>query len=82
MKSRSPLAWQAPWRQVENPFAPLAPLSEDELAFVQDRSLRVLEEIGVEFLHEGALARLAAAIRDRLAGQNRLPVVRARRPCP
>ena len=64
MKSRSPLAWRAPWRQVENPFAPLAPLSEDELAFVQDRSLRVLEEIGVEFLHEGALARLAAAGAD------------------
>ena len=64
MKSRSPPAWQAPWRQVENPFAPLAPLSEDELAFVQDRSLRVLEEIGVEFLHEGALARLAAAGAD------------------
>ena len=64
MKTRSPLAWQAPWRQVENPFAPLAPLSEDELAFVQDRSLRVLEEIGVEFLHEGALARLAAAGAD------------------
>ncbi len=55
---------QAPWRQVENPFAPLAPLSEDELAFVQDRSLRVLEEIGVEFLHEGALARLTAAGAD------------------
>ena len=64
MKSRSPPAWQAPWRQVKNPFAPLAPLSEDELAFVQDRSLRVLEEIGVEFLHEGALARLAAAGAD------------------
>ena len=54
-------ARQAPWRQVANPFPPLAPLSADELAFVQDRSLRVLEEIGVECLHDGALAILAAA---------------------
>ena len=54
-------ARQAPWRQVANPFPPLAPLSADELAFVQDRSLRVLEEIGVECLHDGALAVLAAA---------------------
>ncbi len=52
---------QAPWRQVANPFPPLAPLSADELAFVQDRSLRVLEEIGVECLHDGALAILAGA---------------------
>ena len=54
-------ARQAPWRQVANPFPPLAPLSADELAFVQDRSPTVLEEIGVECPHDGALAILAGA---------------------
>ncbi len=30
-------------------------MSQDELAFIQDRSLRVLEEVGIEFLHDRAL---------------------------
>ena len=46
---------QLPWRDVVNRFPPVEPLSADELEFIQDRSLRVLEEIGMEFLHDTAL---------------------------
>ena len=55
---------QSPWREVTNRFAPLAAISGDELAFIQDRSLKVLEEVGVEFLHDAALDILAAAGAD------------------
>ncbi len=46
---------QPPWREVVNRFPAMEPLSRDELEFLQDRSLKVLEEIGIEFLHERAL---------------------------
>ena len=52
---------QLPWREVENRFPPMAPLSADELQFIQDRSLRVLEEVGIEFLHDRALDILTRA---------------------
>ncbi len=55
---------QAPWREVVNRFPPVAPLSEDEVRFIQDRSLRVLEEVGIEFLHDRALDILQAAGAD------------------
>ena len=52
---------QLPWRDVVNRFPPVEPLSADELGFIQDRSLRVLEEIGMEFLHDTALEVLEKA---------------------
>ena len=55
---------QSPWREVINRFPPMEPLSRDELEFLQDRSLKVLEEIGIEFLHDKALDILAAAGAD------------------
>ena len=50
--------------EVTNRLPPLEPLSGDELRFVQDRSLRVLEDVGVEFLHDRALDVLRAAGAD------------------
>ena len=66
---------QLPWRDVVNRFPPVEPLSADELAFIQDRSLRVLEEIGMEFLHDTALEVLekAGAEVDRAKRHVRLP---------
>jgi len=55
---------QAPWREVVNRFPPVEPLSADELQMIQDRSLRVLEDIGIEFLHERALDILEAGGAD------------------
>ena len=57
-------AHQLAWREVVNRFPPLEAVSRDELAFIQDRSLRVLEEIGIEFLHDRALDILAGAGAD------------------
>ena len=62
-------------RHPVNPFPPLEAVSRDELAHIQDRSLAVLEEIGIEFLNERACAVLqdAGADVDRAASRVRLP---------
>ena len=66
---------QPAWRQPVNPFAPLEAVSPDQISFIQDRSLAVLEEIGIEFLHERALAKFhdAGAEVDRGTSRVRLP---------
>ena len=45
---------QPPSRQLKNPFAPTALVSQDELESIHQASLRVLCEIGVDVLHEQA----------------------------
>jgi trimethylamine--corrinoid protein Co-methyltransferase len=45
---------QPPLRRLRNPFAPTKIVSEDELEHIHRTSLRVLSEIGVDVLHEGA----------------------------
>jgi trimethylamine--corrinoid protein Co-methyltransferase len=45
---------QMPWRIPENPDRPTEPLSEEGVARMHDTAMRILEEIGIEFLHEGA----------------------------
>ena len=54
-RSTTDAVHQLPWRDIVNRFPPVEPLSADELEFIQDRSLKVLEEIGMEFLHDTAL---------------------------
>ncbi|MBC6439782.1 MAG: trimethylamine methyltransferase family protein [Rhodospirillales bacterium] len=63
-RSAEPAVRQSPWREVVNRFPPMTPVSEDELKFIQDRSLKVLEEVGIEFLHDRALDILEAAGAD------------------
>lgn len=46
---------QRPWRLPEVPFPPLTLLSEDRIADIHDASMRVLEEVGMDFLHHEAL---------------------------
>jgi trimethylamine--corrinoid protein Co-methyltransferase len=52
---------QRPWRKVVNHLPPVEPLSADQVEKIHDSSLRVLEEIGIEFLHPEALAILEKA---------------------
>lgn len=52
---------QLPWRHVTNPYRPVEVLSADQVEAIHEASLTVLEDIGMEFLHDGALDRLARA---------------------
>src|SRR5438477_6006054 len=52
---------QPPWRQIVNPYRPIEVLSADALESIHDASLRVLEELGMDFLSEEALSLLKAA---------------------
>lgn len=46
---------QLPWGQLSYVDKPTEPLDEEGVAKIDDAALRVLEEIGIEFLHEGAV---------------------------
>lgn len=45
---------QLPWRQYRNPYKPIEAVSEDQLEAIHQASLRILEEIGIEFLDADA----------------------------
>ena len=66
---------QAPARPAEQPrlgFPPLELLSKDELESIHQAALTVLEEIGVDFLHDGARAMLREAGADVDAASKRV----------
>ncbi|WP_068112943.1 trimethylamine methyltransferase family protein [Tropicimonas marinistellae] len=46
---------QMPWRPPEVTDRPTEPLGAEGIAAVHDASMRILEEIGIEFLHDEAL---------------------------
>jgi trimethylamine--corrinoid protein Co-methyltransferase len=50
----SPLA-DKPFRRLQNRFQPLEPLSVDELEQLHNASMRIVEEIGIDFLDREAL---------------------------
>jgi len=55
---------QPPWRRLVNAYAPIEVLSADQVESIHRASLRILEEIGMEFLSDEALDVLAAAGAD------------------
>ena len=55
-RSGGPAINQIPWQVPRNSDAPTEPLSEDQVNAIHDGAMRVLEEIGIEFLNEEALA--------------------------
>ena len=61
---------QLPWRQVKNPYPPMAVLSEDQLNAIHETSLRVIEELGIELMSSRArdLFRAAGAEVDDSTG--------------
>src|SRR5690606_14638762 len=51
---------QLPWQQVRNSYKPVEVLSEDQLDAIHRAALKILEELGVEFMSPRALDILAA----------------------
>ncbi len=52
---------QTPWVLPENFDAPTEPIDEDAVRAIHDGAMRVLEEIGIEFMHDEAKQILKAA---------------------
>jgi len=50
-----------PWRQLVNPYEPIRVVSDDHLEEIHRMSLRILAEIGMDFLHPEAVSLLSAA---------------------
>ena len=63
---------QVPWRHYRNPYRPIEVLSADQIESIHDSSLKVLEEIGMDFLDEDALAILKAAGAEVAPGTQRV----------
>ena len=57
---------QLPWRQLRNPLPPIELLRPDQIEAIHDTSLRILEEVGMDFLHPDALELLRQAGSDPL----------------
>ena len=69
---RSRLPQQRPWAQPRIRYAPTDLLSADELEAIHVASLRVLSEIGMDFLDEGARELLKTAGADVRPGSERV----------
>jgi trimethylamine--corrinoid protein Co-methyltransferase len=52
---------QMPWRIPVNPDKPTEPLTEEGVAAIHKGAMRILNEIGIEFLNDDAVAHLKAA---------------------
>ena len=65
-----------PWQQPRLPFAPVPAVSEDQLEAIHQASLVVLEEIGMDFLHDEARRILKEAGADVDPGSERVRLPR------
>ena len=63
---------QPAWRNLRNLYAPVEVVSPDAIEKIHDASLRVLEEIGMDFLLPEARQLLKAAGADVKAGEERI----------
>jgi trimethylamine--corrinoid protein Co-methyltransferase len=52
---------QLPWRIPVSPYRPLEVLTPEQVEMISDAAFRILEEVGMDFLHPEALAILAKA---------------------
>lgn len=52
---------QLDWRMLENPYDPIKVLRDDQVEMITDTAFRILEEVGMDFLHPEALEILAKA---------------------
>ena len=69
---RSQPIQQLPWRTLTNPYEPIAVVSDDQIEEIHDASMRILEEIGMDFLHPEALDILSAGGAAVTAGAERV----------
>jgi len=63
---------QLPWQVPEISDAPTEPLDADGVQAVDGAAMRILSEIGIDFLHEGARARLKEAGAEVTRGSERV----------
>jgi trimethylamine--corrinoid protein Co-methyltransferase len=63
---------QLPWRNLRNPYGPIEVLSEDRIEAIHNASLRILEEIGMDFLDGESLSILEAAGAEVAPGSQRV----------
>ena len=68
---------QLPWQIPQMLDAPTQPLSAEGVAAIDNGAMRILEEIGIDFLHEEAKAHLKAAGADVDPDSNRVRMDRA-----
>jgi len=68
---------QLPWRNYRNPYKPIEVISADQVEAIHNASMRVLEEIGIDFLDAPSRERLKKAGADVEAGSQRVRFDRA-----
>ena len=68
---------QKPFKQPRHVYKPIEAVSADELEAIHNASMQVLEEIGIDFLHDEAKAILKAAGADIKPGEDRVRMDRA-----
>lgn len=71
-RERTPAVAQDPKREFRSQFPPLDILSADQLEAIHQASLRILRDIGMDFLHDEALAILRKAGADVEFGSHRV----------
>lgn len=59
--SVGPIIDQLAWCIPQNRDAPIEPLDEEGVAAIHNAAMRILEEIGIDFLHDDAIAELRTA---------------------
>ena len=63
---------QLPWRVPQSPYRPLEVLSAEQVELISDAAFRILEEVGMDFLHPEALDILAKAGAEVTSGSQRV----------
>ncbi|WP_342237047.1 trimethylamine methyltransferase family protein [Inquilinus sp. OTU3971] len=63
---------QLPWQLVENPMPPVEVLRPDQIERIHEASLTILEEIGMDFLHDEAIEILRRAGAKTTPGSRRV----------
>ena len=67
-----PAIEQLPWQIPVNSDRPTEPLSPEHVQAIHNAAMRILEEIGIDFLHEGARKHLKDAGADVRDGEERV----------
>ncbi|MTI08471.1 trimethylamine methyltransferase family protein [Curvivirga aplysinae] len=67
---------QLPWKQIRNPYPPMQVISEDHIASIHNAALEILENVGIDILHDGAKAILKKAGAHVTDGNDRVKIDR------
>ena len=75
-RAARPAPSTARYRHLQHRFTPSAVVSEDELEAIHQTSLQILEEMGMDFMHDGAREILRQAGAEVKAGSERVRIPR------